>query len=61
MFFFPLKLLMIGFFERIIKETINTFENTIHDWKVIQLNVFSEPHSQINFDFMNKVLNTFHY
>ena len=61
MFFFPLKLLMIGFFERIIKETINTFENTIHDWEVVQLNVFSEPYSQINLDFVYEVLNTFHY
>ena len=61
MFFFPLKLLMIGFFERFIKETINTFENTIHDWEVVQLNMFSESYSQIDFNFVYEVLNTFHY
>ena len=52
---------MISFFEWFIKETIDASENAIHDRKVVQLNVLSEPYSQIDFDFINEVLNTFHY
>ena len=52
---------MISFLQRFIKKAIDTSEDAIHDLKVIQLNVFSESDSQIDFYFINKVLNTLHY
>ena len=61
MFFLPLKLLVISFLKWVIKKAIDTSEDAIHDLEVIQLNVFRESHSQINFHFIDEALNALHY
>ena len=60
-FLFPLKLLVVGLLQRFFKKSVNTSEDSIHDLEVIQLNVFRESNSQINFHFIDEALNALHY